>query len=135
MTARRRPHCALPLPIPAEHDRQILLLLVRKMAIHGLKDAQAVMLAMHGFGSGFRRPLAFLRCFMHELAGCSNRKIQFAPCCASRMTRDEALLLDVLGRGDLAALSALTDNDDCGQALAVAQALQPELELLAARVT
>ncbi|ABC63749.1 hypothetical protein ELI_08285 [Erythrobacter litoralis HTCC2594] len=112
----------------------MLVLLARKMAIYGLRDASATMLAMQVFGSGFRRPLALLRCFMHEVATCSNRNISVAPCCAPRMTRDEALLIDALATADLASLAALTDNDDCGRALTVALALREEIDVLERRM-
>ena len=83
------PRCQLPLPLPEEEDLRLVLRIVRRMAAHGLRDAQAALLAIDGFGQGFRRPLVLLRAFVAELAQCSHRRIIVAPSCALRMTMDD----------------------------------------------
>ncbi len=83
-------------PLPdAQHDR-IVLKLIRRMGAHGLHDAWASWIAVQHFGAAFRQPLTLLRCFMRELALASHRPIHIASCCAPRMTRDEALMLEAL---------------------------------------
>ncbi len=86
----------LCLPLPTACTDRTILLMMRRMGTHGLRDAQAVMLAMRFFGTGFRQPLVLLRCFMAEVAQASERSIMLSPCCARRMTRDEGLLLETL---------------------------------------
>lgn len=106
----------LPLPLPTGRVEQIVLVCIRRMAAHGLRDAHASWLALETFGSQFRRPLVLLRAFMLELANSSCRPIKIAPCCAMRMTEDEGRILEVLrlaaGEPDLSgqALMALTRN-------------------------
>jgi hypothetical protein len=102
------PRCQLPLPLPEEEDLRLVLRIVRRMAAHGLRDAQAALLAVEGFGQGFRRPLVLLRAFVAELAQCSHRRITVAPSCALRMTMDEARLIGVL--------ATASHNPDCARA-------------------
>lgn len=102
------PRCQLPLPLPEEEDLRLVLRIVRRMAAHGLRDAQAALLAIDGFGQGFRRPLVLLRAFVAELAQTSRRRITVAPSCALRMTMDEARLIGVL--------ATASHNPDCARA-------------------
>ena len=125
--------CQLPLPVPQEASLRLMLMLFRRMATHGLRDGRAIMLAVDGFGTGFRRPLVLLRAFIAELATRSGRQITVAPCCALRMTMDEARVLGVLAAagstGDCAAhhLRMLTDRFDVAEPLSAAEALNAAL--------
>ena len=121
------------LPLPTACTDRTVLVMMRRMGAHGLKDAQATMLAMRFFGTGFRQPLVLLRCFMMEVAHASNRNIMLSPCCARRMTRDEGLLLETLAlcsanheraRQDL---GEITGRDNAERALTVAQAFNTAL--------
>lgn len=87
---------ALALPLPGDGMQRLALFAVRRMAAHGIRDAYAASLMVNTFGINFRRPLVLLRAFITELARCSDRTITVAPCCALRMTRDEAALVGVL---------------------------------------
>lgn len=86
----------LPFPLPGDAMQRMVLVAVRRMAAHGIRDAQAAMLFVNGVGPGFRQPLVLLRAFVVELAGVSRRTIRLAPCCALRMTQDEARIVGVL---------------------------------------
>lgn len=121
------PRCRLPVPYPSSPLEQTMLVLLRRMAIHGLHDAGATMVAIDRFGTGFRKPLVLLRCFLLELATASKRSIAIAPCCAPRMTRDEALMIEAIGNPALDLLAALTDADNVGRAMSAAHALRHEL--------
>jgi hypothetical protein len=100
----------LPLPLPPGRAERAVLVILRRMAAHGFRDASATMLALETFGTDFRRVLVLLRAFMVELARCSSRTIQLAPCCAMRMTADEGLLMETL-------MLAHGDRDGAEQAL------------------
>lgn len=90
------PTATLPFPLPDDAMQRMVLVAVRRMAAHGIRDAHAAMLFLTAFGAGFRQPLVLLRAFVVELAGVSRRTIKLAPCCALRMTRDEARIVGVL---------------------------------------
>lgn len=116
----------LPLPLPESRTERAALVILRRMAAHGFRDAAATMLAIETFGTDFRRVLVLLRAYMVELARGANRTIRLAPCCAMRMTDDEGLMMDAL---DLAghdhaaaarALRLLTDRSHVGEPLSVA---------------
>lgn len=128
------PRCALALPLPQAPQERVLLVMFRRMAIHGLQDSRAAMLALHHFGGGFRRPLTLMRCFMHELATGSTRHIRIAPCCASRMTLDESLMVGSVMRGELASIEALTEAQDPQRPFMIAQTLRGEFEHLGRRL-
>lgn len=89
------PH-PLPFPLPEDAMQRTVLVAVRRMAAHGIRDAHAAMLFLNTFGPGFRQPLVLLRAFVVELAGAARRRIQLAPCCALRMTQDEARIVGIL---------------------------------------
>lgn len=128
-----RPSCRLPLPLPENEDLRLVLRIMRRMAAHGLRDAEAALLAIDGYGHGFRRPLVLLRVFVAELAQCSHRRITMAPGCALRMTMDEARIVGVLATAShnranaREHLRALTDRHDVcspfSAALAIGSAL------------
>lgn len=82
----------------ADASRQLFLKAARLMAIGGVNDARAAALMLGWFGRNYRRPLVLMRAMMLELARVSQRKIQLAPPCSTRMTRDEAVMLRALGR-------------------------------------
>ena len=86
----------LPLPLPADRTGRMVLVAMRRMAAHGIRDAHAAWLMLDLFGARFRRPLVLLRAFMLEFAQASHRSIRIAPCCSLRMTQDEGLLIDAL---------------------------------------
>ena len=113
----------LPVPVPSDPVAKAMLIVVRRMAVHGLRDAHASQIAFVTFGTRFADILTLARCLLHETALTSARTIQVASCCTPRMTRDEALLMDVVMRGDKQALAALTDNDLPTRALTAAFAL------------
>lgn len=96
MSATPPPHCPLPLSLPQDHVQRLTLRCLRRMAAHGVRDAQAALWMFEGFGLQFRRPLVLLRAFVIELAQVSLRRIQLAPCCAMRLTVDEGRILAVL---------------------------------------
>ncbi len=64
----------------------MILVAMRRMAAHGIRDAHAALLMLDLFGGRFRRPLVLLRAFMLEFARASQRSIKVAPCCSLRMT-------------------------------------------------
>ncbi len=78
--------------------RQLFLKVARFMAIGGINDARAAALLLGCFGRNYRRPLILIRALVLEIARVSERRIQLAPPCSIRMTRDEALMLRALGR-------------------------------------
>ena len=92
---------ALDLPLPARRHQTLGLVLVRRLAGHGLHDARATMLALDASGTEFRRLLVLARALVVDLARTSRRKILLAPCCAAGMTRDEGLLMAIVGGGGL----------------------------------
>lgn len=119
----------LPYALPDRPVARIQLIAIRRMAAHGLHDAQASLLMLRWFGLDYRRKLVLLRALIHELAQISRRTIQLAPCCAGRMTADEALLIRVLEQvgadpADAAsAMTELTQNDAICQPLTLAAML------------
>lgn len=119
-------HKILPLPLPENRSELVALVILRRMAAHGFRDAAATMLALETFGTGFRRVLVLLRAYMIELARCSKRTIGLAPCCAMRMTEDEGLMMEAvaLARNDAGAaahaLRLLSDSSRIGEPLSVA---------------
>lgn len=125
--------CQLPLPVPQDPGLRLSLLIFRRMAAHGLRDAQATMIAVDAFGAGFRRPLVLMRAFVAELAGGSQRRLIVAPCCALRMTMDEARILGVLAAANahvdaaIHHLRVLTDRYAIAEMLSAAAAINAAL--------
>lgn len=123
----------LPLPLPDGRTERILLVMLRRMAAHGIRDASAAWLALDNFGVQFRRPLVLMRSLMVELAQCSHRTIRIAPCCAMQMTRDEGLLMEALNAGGNhasragPALCALSGGPDICETLSLTSALNAAL--------
>ena len=95
----------LPLPLPVDVSQRLVLRCLRRMAAHGIRDAQAALLMLEHFGIHFRRPLVLLRAFVAELAQSAERRITLAPCCAMRMTLDEGRIVG--------ALAAAAENPVC----------------------
>lgn len=124
----------LPLPLPEGRVERVVLICIRRMAAHGIRDAQAALIAIDTFGVNFRRPLVLMRAYIVELAQISQRSIKIAPCCAMRMTRDEGLILAALNLAgsDLAAanqtLTSLLGNCCVGEPLSAAVLLSRTLE-------
>ena len=124
---------ALDLPLPARRHQTLGLVLVRRLAGHGLHDARATMLALDAGGTEFRRLLVLARALVVDLARPSRRKILRAPCCAAGMTRDEGLLMAMVGGGGLDVHGVLTEDAACTDAMATAHALGEELDRVATR--
>lgn len=103
--------CMLPLPLPATRIERSVLFAVRRMAAYGVRDVSAAWLVLDLFSTGFRRPLVLLRAFMLELAHAATGPIKVAPCCATRMTEDEGLIM-------LALFTATSDLASAEDALA-----------------
>jgi len=78
--------------------RLLFLKTARLMAIGGANDARAASVMMGWFGRNYRRPLVLMRALMLEMARISQRRIQLAPPCSNRLTRDEAMMLRALAR-------------------------------------
>lgn len=119
----------LPHAAPASPYRRLLLFAVRRMAAGGIGDAHAAHAIFTGFGLGYRRPLVLLRALMAELSRISAAQLKVAPCCCPRMTRDEAMLLDLIAEAPSqpnevhAALGDLLHVKDCLGALSSAEAV------------
>ena len=124
---------ALELTLPARRHQTLGLVLVRRLAGHGLHDARATMLALDASGTEFRRLLVLARALVVDLARTSRRKILLAPCCAAGMTRDEGLLMAMVGGGGLDVHGVLTEDAACTDAMATAHALGEELDRVATR--
>ena len=123
----------LTLPLPASRHTTLGLVLVRRLAGHGLEDARATMLALDAAGGEFRKLLVLARTLVLELARTSRRKIVLAPCCAAGMTQDEGLLIAMIGGAGLDVHCALTDDARCPTAMTTAHALGGELQRIAIR--
>ena len=119
----------LPHALPFDSDLRLYLVCIRRMAAHGLQDARASLLMLDRFGLDWRRRLVLLRAFVHELAQTSQRRIRLAPCCAGRMTADEAQIIAVLENATdvpeqaAATLAALTANRAVASPLSLAAML------------
>ncbi len=123
----------LALPLPASRHLTLGLVLVRRIAAHGLNDARAAMLAMDAGGEGFRKLLILARTLVVDLARASRRRILLAPCCACGMTRDEGLLVAMIQGGGLDVYGALSDDARCPAPMTTAHAFGAELERIALR--
>ena len=115
-----------PLPLPSGRAERTILFAVRRMALHGIRDASAAWLMLDLFSARFIRPLVMLRAFMFKLSRAARRPLRMASCCAPYMTEDEALILTVLreasARPGVAeqALARLTRNHQLAKALSAA---------------
>ena len=123
----------LDLPLPARRHQTLGLVMLRRMAAHGLHDARATMLALDAGGTDFRKLLVLARALLVDLVRTSRRRIVLAPCCAAGMTRDEGLLTTMIAGGGLDVHGVLTDDADCADALTTAHAFGTELERVAKR--
>ncbi|MGV3770221.1 MAG: DUF6628 family protein [Sphingobium phenoxybenzoativorans] len=85
--------------LPEDRGNRLFLFAVRRMAMAGVNDAHAANALLGTFGKSYRRPLVLLRAMMLEMARASSRKIMVAPCCCSKMTGDEALLMQAVSEG------------------------------------
>ncbi|AMK23553.1 MULTISPECIES: DUF6628 family protein [unclassified Sphingobium] len=98
-----------PRPLPGGYGNRLFLYVMRRMATAGVNDAHAANAMLGAFGRSYRRPLVLMRAMMLELVRTSSRKILIAPCCCSRMTTDEALMMQAIG-GALHCPRAAFDN-------------------------
>lgn len=116
----------LPLPLPSARIQRAVLFAVRRMAAHGVRDVGAAWLMLDMCSTGFRRPLVLLRAFMRELSNAATGPIRVAPCCATRMTEHEGLIMLTLfsAANDLAAaedaLAHVTGNRQVSEPLSAA---------------
>jgi hypothetical protein len=128
--------CQMPLPLPLEHNQRIVLRCLRRMAAHGVRDAQGSLWMFEQFGIHYRRPLVLLRAFVIELAQVSQRRIQIAPCCAMRMTLDEGRIVEALAAASDSPATAqrhlrqLTEADNPASPLSLAIAFNDTLAAL-----
>ena len=90
----------LPHRLPDAPAVRILLYAFRRMAAHGLHDAQAAQALLGAFGSRFHRPLITLRVLVADLSANAAGPIHIAPCCCGRMTAAEAALITALARAE-----------------------------------
>jgi len=124
----------LLLPMPDPCTDRTMIIIIRRVGGHGTRDAQASMLALRHFGQSFRQILVLARCYITEIAHASQRNIMIANCCAPKMTRDEALLLETIALSqkhpDRTArnLSELTAGGAGQRVATVARALNNALE-------
>jgi hypothetical protein len=114
LTERRTPlpcptdHAAiLPYPLPRDTMQRFTLFALRRMAVHGIRDAHAASSFIASFGLHFRKPLVLMRAFIVELAQVAHGRIVVAPCCAPRMTEDEARIVGIL--------ATAASNPDCAR--------------------
>ena len=119
----------LPLPLPVDPAQRLVLVTVRRMASGGIRDAHAASLFLRTFGLHFRKPLVLMRAFMVETARASAGTIRVAPCCAHRMTLDEARMVGIVACAASNPANAadhlhrLTGNREIGAPLSAAAAL------------
>lgn len=119
----------LPHTAPPCHDTRTMLIAARRMAIHGVYDAQAAHLLFCCHGLQFRRSLVLLRALMLDVSAAARAPIQIAPCCIARMTRHEHALLTVIATAGhdtpraMEALNQLTSGGDSAGLLATATVL------------
>lgn len=116
-------------PLPGGYGNRLFLYVMRRMATAGVNDAHAANAMLSAFGRSYRRPLVLMRAMMLELARTSSRKILIAPCCCSRMTADEALMMQAIGgalrspRTAYDTIATLLGNDHALGALTCLQAV------------
>lgn len=128
MTDHRLSRLSATLSLPDLAEQRCLLVCARRMAAHGLHDAQASALMLRAFRLEYRRKLVLLRAFLLELAQASNRTISLAPCCAIAMTADEARIVGVFASanhdpaGAVRRLAELTGDGRTCHALSLAAA-------------
>lgn len=138
MPSLQRTAALLPLAIPETRIERLMLYVIRRMAIHGLRDAHAANAIMGEFGLSHREPLLLLRGFLSELARVSLQHVTIAPCCCPRMTHDEARLLSVIAKANADPawaryhLERLTGGADAVSPLSAAMALNDTLAELGA---
>lgn len=122
------------LPMPDLCTDRTMIRIMRRLGGHGTRDAQASMLALRHFGQSFRQILVLTRCYVTEIAHASRRNIMIANCCAPKMTRDEALLLETIALSQrlpartMRNLSELTGGGASQRVTTVARALNNALE-------
>lgn len=133
MSERFDARCGLVAPLPEARSLKVSLVILRRMAIHGLRDSRAIMLALDSYGGRFAKILELHRCFLHEIATTSRRNIRIAPCCAPRMTTDEALMIEAIAQPCLDVVERLTQDRMAGRVLTAAIALGWELDQPSAR--
>ena len=124
----------LPTRAPDCANRRLLLYTFRRVAAHGLNDANAAHAMLSVFGRSYRRPLVLLRALAAELSRASERKLLVAPCCCPRTTAAESLLVDAVATALVTpheahdSLAALLGVRECIGALGSAQALAQAFE-------
>lgn len=128
MTDQTRCVRLLPLPLPADPMQRLALFAIRRMAAHGIRDARVAASFVGAFGLHFRKPLVLLRAFVVEFVHMASGTVLVAPCCAPRMTLDEARIVGILAtaasnpRGARRHLARLAGREDIDGVLATAAA-------------
>lgn len=116
-------------PTVATTGSRLFLFTLRRMASAGVDDAHAANALLGHFGKSYRRPLILMRAMMLELSRVSNRRISVAACCCTRITPDEARLLEAVATAQVTPhaayenLSAVLDTPVALGALTCAQAV------------
>ena len=91
------PHIA-----PVCGDARTLLFAIRRLTIHGLRDAHAANAMLARYGMQYREPLFLLRKALVEVARNARGNIVVAPCCSPCMTNHEHALLTAINDPDTA---------------------------------
>ena len=96
----------LPHALPDCENARLALFAIRRMGANGIADAYVAHSFVSAFGASFRRPLVLMRAFLADMATVAQSPIAIAPCCCTRTTHAEAVLLTVLARAEIAPDSA-----------------------------
>ncbi len=125
MPTQPSPPDLMPHHLPSDADTRAILVAMRRMAIHGLRDATAANILLANYGMAAQRLTILMRSLLVELAQSASGRITIAPCCAPRMTDDERNILGALAEPEMAAdhLLGVLRNSDCLQPLTTAQTL------------
>ena len=89
---------ALPHTLPNCANARVVLFAMRRMGANGLMDARVAHGFFTAFGEAFRRPLLLMRNLLADLAAHAAVPIAIAPCCCTRMTPSEHILLAIVAR-------------------------------------
>lgn len=94
MTVFAQPLNLLLSPMPDYLGSRLLLLAMRRLGAHGLRDAPLAQHFLTVIGKGFQRPLIMTRLLVSELSAAASGPIQIAPCCCPRLTAAERAVID-----------------------------------------
>ena len=119
----------LPHALPDQNGARTLLFALRRMGVHGLRDAHAAHAMLSRYGLHYRRPLLLMRALLVEIAQAARGRVTLAPCCAVRMTADERSILAAIADPEAApaALLPLLASPHCARPAEMAGALAETL--------